>query len=139
MSVDRSSQRPGGPMGRGPMGGGAWGAVGRPTEKAKNFKGTVRRFSGYFMPQKYRLIAVVIAAIISTTFTIVGPKILGLATTRLFQNLEDAIKATFERQAILAALPKAAAAKHIPLSVLQSSVKLPSVPGVDLAYIGTVL
>jgi ATP-binding cassette subfamily B multidrug efflux pump len=101
MSVDRSSQRSGGPaaqgpMGRGPMGAG-WGAMGRPTEKAKNFKGTVRRFLGYFMPQKYRLIAIIVATIISTSFTIIGPKILGMATTRLFENLQDGLKAISER------------------------------------------
>ena len=116
MSVDRSSQRSGGsaaqgPMGRGPMGAG-WGAMGRPTEKAKDFKGTVKRFLGYFMPQKYRLLTILIATIISTTFTIVGPKILGMATTRLFENLRDGIMAL---------------QKHAPA------------PGIDLTYIGMIL
>ncbi|MDQ6643514.1 MAG: ABC transporter ATP-binding protein/permease, partial [Chloroflexota bacterium] len=41
----------------------------------------------YFMPQKYRLLVVLVAAVIGTVFNIVGPKILGLATTKLFEGL----------------------------------------------------
>ncbi len=72
----------GGPMGRGgPMGG-----MGMPVQKAKNFRGTLFRLLGYFAPQKFLLIVVVITAILSTVFNIVGPKILGLATTKLFEG-----------------------------------------------------
>jgi ATP-binding cassette subfamily B protein len=86
--------------------------MGRPTEKARDFKGTVRRFLGYFQPQKYSLMVVVGTAIISTLFMIVGPKILGLATTRLFDDL----KAGF-----------VALSRHQPN------------PGIDFTYIGAVL
>lgn len=72
----------GGPMNRGPMG-----AMGRPVEKAKDFQGTLKRFLLYFLPQKYRLLLVLGAAIIGTVFNIVGPKILGLATTKLFEGV----------------------------------------------------
>nr|MDQ2885648.1 ABC transporter ATP-binding protein [Chloroflexota bacterium] len=84
MSVERSGQRPaaGSPMG--PMG---RGAMGMPVQKAKDFRGTLKRFLGYFLPQKYRLIAVLVTAVIGTAFNIVGPKILGLATTKLFEGL----------------------------------------------------
>lgn len=84
MSVQRQGQQPGG--GRGPMGGG-FGAMGRPVEKAKDFRGTLNRLFRYFLPQKYRLMIVLIAAIIGTVFNIVGPKILGLATTKLFEGI----------------------------------------------------
>ena len=74
-------------QGRGPMGGGHGGgpagALGRPTEKAKNFKGTLKRLTGYLAPQKTRFIAVGILAIVSTVFSIFGPKILGKATTKI--------------------------------------------------------
>ena len=70
-----------GPMGRG------MGAMGRPVEKAKNFSGTLKRLLNYFRPEKVRLFIVLGAAIIGTIFNIVGPKILGLATTKLFNNL----------------------------------------------------
>lgn len=85
MSMERSGQRPaaGPPMG-GPMG---RGAMGMPVQKAKDFRGTLKRFLGYFLPHKYRLIAVLVTAVIGTAFNIVGPKILGLATTKLFEGL----------------------------------------------------
>ena len=58
-----------------------------PVQKAKNFRGTLVRLLGYFIPHKYRLLAIIGAAVLSTIFTIVGPKILGLATTKLFQGI----------------------------------------------------
>src|SRR6516164_2802999 len=92
MSQNRASmgaagqpQRPMGPMGRG----GPMGMVGVPVEKAKNFRGTLFRLFGYFMPQKYLLIIILFAAIIGTVFNIIGPKILGLATTKLFEGVEQ--------------------------------------------------
>ena len=68
-------------MGRGPMGG-----MGMPVQKAKNFRPTLLRLLGYFRPQKYRLMAVLAAAILSAVFNIVGPKILGLAITKIFEG-----------------------------------------------------
>jgi ATP-binding cassette subfamily B multidrug efflux pump len=108
MSMQRRSQMPqGGPMGRG-----GWGAMGRPVEKAKDFKGTALRLLRYFLPQKLLLIVVLITAIIGTVFNIVGPKILGLATTKLFEGLI----AKFE-----------AYQRHLPI------------PSIDFHYIATVL
>ncbi|MBG9795047.1 ABC transporter [Paenibacillus dendritiformis] len=69
---------------RGPMGGPP---MGMPMEKAKDFKGTLKRLVGYLKPRKYQLIAVVAMAILSTVFTILGPKIMGKATTSLFESL----------------------------------------------------
>jgi ATP-binding cassette subfamily B multidrug efflux pump len=94
------------------MGRGGWGAMGRPVEKPKNFKGTALRLLSYFLPERFRLIIVLATAIIGTVFNIVGPKILGLATTKLF----DGLIARYE-----------AFAHHLPA------------PGIDFGYIGTVL
>jgi ATP-binding cassette subfamily B protein len=66
--------------------GGPMGMMGMPVQKAKNFRGTLQRLFGYLFRQKFLLLLVLIAAIISTVFNIVGPKILGLATTKLFQG-----------------------------------------------------
>jgi len=86
MSQERIGQRPqqqqGGFMGRGPGIG-----MGMPVQKAKNFQGTLKRLVGYFVPYKFRLLVVLIAAIIGTMFNIVGPKILGMATTKLFEGV----------------------------------------------------
>ncbi len=68
-------------------GGGAWGAMGRPVEKPKNFRKTFFRLMAYFLPQRFRLLIVLITAILGTAFNIIGPKILGLATTKLFTGL----------------------------------------------------
>jgi ATP-binding cassette, subfamily B, multidrug efflux pump len=65
---------------------GPHGGLGMPVQKARNFRGTLLRLISYFRPQKYQLIAVLVAAILSTVFNIVGPKILGLAITKLFEG-----------------------------------------------------
>ena len=68
--------------GGGPMGGGM-----RQVEKAKNFKGTMNKLLQYLKPYKLSIIIVIIFAIGSAAFAIVGPKLLGKATTRLFDGL----------------------------------------------------
>ena len=61
---------------------------GVPTEKPKNFKGTTKKLIKEYLTQyKFRLLIVIIFAIGSTIFTIVGPKILGNATTEIFNGL----------------------------------------------------
>jgi ATP-binding cassette subfamily B protein len=70
------------------MGGGHWmGGMGMPMQKPKDFKATLRRFTGYFKPMRFQLMLVLIAAVIGTVFNVVGPKILGLATTKLFRGV----------------------------------------------------
>ena len=70
-------------MPRGRMGG----RHGMSTEKAKDFKGTMKKLMGYLTQYKTGLLLVVIFAIGSTIFNIAGPKILGKATTELFHGL----------------------------------------------------
>ncbi len=77
----------GGPGGGGPGGGGPGGALARPVEKAKDFKGTLFRLVGYLKPQKMKFFAVGILAIVSTAFSIFGPKVLGKATTKLSEGV----------------------------------------------------
>ncbi|MCK2158377.1 ABC transporter ATP-binding protein/permease [Exiguobacterium sp. 17-1] len=55
-------------------------------EKPKNFKATFRRLLGYLKPRRNALIAVFVAAILSTIFMIAGPKIMGTAITELFEG-----------------------------------------------------
>ncbi|EPY6469573.1 ABC transporter ATP-binding protein [Clostridium sporogenes] len=69
--------------GFGPGNGGPMGAV----EKAKDFKGTMKNLGRYIMPYKMSIIFVIVLAIGSAAFSIVGPKILGKATTKLFEGL----------------------------------------------------
>ncbi|MDR7001723.1 ABC transporter ATP-binding protein [Neobacillus niacini] len=83
MSKETQSQKHGGPVG------GGFGFRGgmMPVQKAKDFKGTLKRLISYLKPHKIQLLAMLITAIISTIFSIVSPKIMGKATTRLFEGL----------------------------------------------------
>lgn len=57
------------------------------TEKAKDFKGTMKKLAGYLAEYKAALFFVCVFAIGSTIFNIVGPKVLGKATTEIFNGL----------------------------------------------------
>ncbi|MBB6673376.1 ABC transporter ATP-binding protein [Cohnella nanjingensis] len=81
---------PGGP-GRGP-GFGPPGMMAMPGQKAKNFKGSFRRLLGYLKPFRFKLLLVFATAILSTVFSILSPKIMGHATTKLFEGIMGKIK-----------------------------------------------
>jgi ATP-binding cassette subfamily B multidrug efflux pump len=63
------------------------GGMMRGGEKARNFKGTMSRLIKIMSPYKVTIIIVFVFAIASTIFTIIGPKILGKATTKLFEDI----------------------------------------------------
>lgn len=93
MSNEKQNVRPAGRrggLGRGPMGGGPMGAG----EKAKDFKGSIKKLALYMSRFKIGFIFVVIFAIASTVFSIIGPKILGNVTTDLFGGLVNKINGT---------------------------------------------
>ncbi len=69
---------------RGPMG---HGGHGMPGEKAKDFKGTMKKLTAYLGKFKAAIFFVMLFAVGSTVFNIAGPKILGKATTELFNGL----------------------------------------------------
>lgn len=69
---------------RGPGGGPP---MGRPAEKAKDFKGTLKKLMQYLKPYKVRFFIVIITAILSVVFSVVSPKIMGKATTKLADGL----------------------------------------------------
>lgn len=71
-----------GPMGRGGMGHGMGAG-----EKAKDFKGTMKKLLSYMGAYKIGIFFVMVFAVGSTIFTIVGPKVLGKATTEIFNGL----------------------------------------------------
>ena len=59
----------------------------RPNEKAKDFKGTMKKLIRYMAIYKVQVFFVAVFAICGTIFNIVGPKILGKATTEIFNGL----------------------------------------------------
>lgn len=66
--------------------------MGMPAEKVKDFKGTLRRLLKYVGPHKFYLILILFLTVFSTGFSILGPKISGLATTRLSQGVGEIAK-----------------------------------------------
>lgn len=79
-------QRRDGP-GFGPPGGGPMGMLGGGGAKVKDFNKTMLVLAGYLKPYQTQLIIVIFFALISTVFSIVGPKLLGKATTKLADGL----------------------------------------------------
>ena len=72
---------------RGPGGPGGPGGRMMPGEKAKDFKGTLSKLLAYIGRYKIGILFVILFAIGSTVFNIFGPKILGKATTEIFNGL----------------------------------------------------
>ncbi len=86
MSDDRRTASPRGPMGHGRgMAGG---------EKAKDFGGTLKKLFRYMEKYKIRFLIMIIFAMAGTVFNIAGPKILGRATTELFNGLVAKVSGT---------------------------------------------
>jgi ATP-binding cassette, subfamily B, multidrug efflux pump len=79
-----------GPEGQG--GHGPGGMIGRPVEKAKDFKGTLKRLLKYLQPYTWRIVVVFLLTILSNVFGIISPKILGNATTLLFNGETSILK-----------------------------------------------
>lgn len=79
---------------RGPMGGGPMRGIGMAGPKAKDFKGTMAKLISYLGAHKLTIIFVWLLAIISTVFTIMGPKILAGATDEIISGYVNQIAGT---------------------------------------------
>jgi len=80
-------RRMGGPGGFGPPGG-------MPGEKPKNFKGTMRKLFTHLKPFALQIIVSLLFAAASTVFSIQGPKIMGRATTEIFNGIAGKMAGT---------------------------------------------
>lgn len=80
MSEQQTYQKP--PRRRGPGGHGMM-----PVEKAKDFKGSIKKLVAYLGRYKFAILIVMIFAMVGTIFNVVGPKVLGKATTTLSEGL----------------------------------------------------
>ncbi|WP_003542377.1 ABC transporter ATP-binding protein [Desulfotomaculum nigrificans] len=58
-----------------------------PVEKARDFKGTLKRLAAYLKPYKFQLLAVLITTVLSTIFSIASPLMIGKAITKLFTGI----------------------------------------------------
>lgn len=82
---------------RGPHGPGG-GPPGMPADKAEDFKGSLKKLIKFMNRHKVRVLMVWAFAVASTVFSIIGPKIMGKATTELFTGLVAKIQGTGEIQ-----------------------------------------
>ena len=82
------------PTGRRRGGMGHPGRMMGPAEKANDFKGTLKKFIAYMGIYKIALVFVVLFALGSTVFNIIGPKVLSQATTELFNGLVAKVNGT---------------------------------------------
>ena len=67
---------------------------GRSTERAKDFKGTIVRLLGYVGRHKVAVILACVFAVCSVVFNIVGPRVLGSVTTKLYEGLVATVQGT---------------------------------------------
>lgn len=87
MSEDKRERSPRQMVGRGgPPGSG----MARPPEKAKDFKGTLRRLLMYLKPYNFLMAVVAIFSILSTVFSIISPRVMGFITTHLYEGISSA-------------------------------------------------
>ncbi|WNR46463.1 ABC transporter ATP-binding protein [Paenibacillus roseipurpureus] len=82
----KEPQQPAAGFNPGNFGRGGMVGMGRPVQKAKDFKGTLKRLLTYLKPFRVSISTVLAAAILSTVFSIVSPKLMGNATTILFEG-----------------------------------------------------
>ncbi len=74
------------PVRRGPGGGGPFGGMQGPAEKAMNFGPSARRLLGRLLPERAMIVVVVLLGVISVVLSVLGPKILGQGTDLIFEG-----------------------------------------------------
>jgi ATP-binding cassette, subfamily B, multidrug efflux pump len=129
---------PGGPGGR-PGGGRGPGMMmgGLPTGKSKDFRSAMTRLIRHLRPELPRVIAVVLLAIVSVTFAVLGPKILGDATNHIFAGAIGKALPAGESKADAVAFLRAHGQNQF--ADLVSSLDLVPGVGIDFAALGGVL
>lgn len=83
MSNQKQSNRPRGPMGHGMRGGG---------EKAKDFKGTMKKLFNYIKPFKFTFLIGILCAVVSVCIMVVGPKIQGNIITEIAEGFMNKVQ-----------------------------------------------
>ncbi|MGZ8438156.1 MAG: ABC transporter permease, partial [Candidatus Limnocylindrales bacterium] len=132
-----AATRPGG-VGPGPRGGGhGMMGMGMPVAKPKNFRQSFRRLIGRLRPEAPLIVLVVVLAVVSVSFAVIGPKILGNATNDIFQGLisKNLPAGVTQDQAIAALRAKG----QNQVADMLSSMHLTPGHGVDFGALGQVL
>ncbi|WP_420813716.1 ABC transporter ATP-binding protein [Planosporangium thailandense] len=108
-----------------------------PTEKAMNFGPSARRLIGRLRPQRRQLLAVIALAVVSVTFSVVGPKILGRATDIIFAGVIG--KRMPAGSTLQQAVDAARAHGNPHLADLLAHLKVVPGVGIDFTHLGQVL
>jgi ATP-binding cassette subfamily B protein len=126
--------RPGGGPGRG--GPGMMG-MGLPPAKSKNFRASFRRLLGTLRPEAPKILAVLLFAIGSVSFSVVGPKILGEAVNRIFEGvISKNLPAGATKEQVIAGLR---ASGQNQIADLLSGLQLTPGQGIDFGALGEIL
>jgi len=113
------------------MRGGPGGAMMRgAAEKPKDIKGTLKRLAPYLLPQRVKLTIVFLLAIASTIFSIVGPKVMGKATTKLADGFIAVVMYIYRLMYVINT--------NQPQSAIEAA-RNAYIPKYDMRYIGMIL
>jgi ATP-binding cassette subfamily B protein len=108
-----------------------------PAEKARDFKGSLKRLSGYLKPHRVLLVIVALLSIAGVVLTIAGPKILGRATNILFEGvIGKQLPPGLGKEQIIAMLK---AAGRDQMAEMVAGMNIVPGAGVDFAAIARVL
>jgi ATP-binding cassette subfamily B multidrug efflux pump len=108
-----------------------------PPAKSKDFRGSARRLAGRLHPERAMLVLILVLGVISVSFAIVGPKILGNATNVLFEGVvNQRLPVGATQQQVVAGLQ---ARGQTQLAAMLSSMQLDPGAGVDYARIARIL
>jgi ATP-binding cassette subfamily B multidrug efflux pump len=122
-------RRPGGP--------GMMGMMGMPAAKSKDFRGSFGRLLGRLQPERPLIALVVVLAVISVVFAVIGPKILGNATNDIFQGIiSKQLPASATKEQIVAGLR---AQGQDQFADMLSAMTLTPGQGIDFGALGGVL
>lgn len=125
------------PMRRGPGSGGPFGGAGMPAEKSLNFKFSARRLLGRLRPERARIVVVTLLTVVSVTFSVLGPRLLGQAINLVFDGFISASLPAGVTKAQL--LEQLRASGDTQKADLLSGLTLTPGVGIDFAAVGSVL
>ena len=134
----RERPAPDRPPARGPGGGhGPFGGMSAPAEKALNFGPSAGRLIGTLRPERLWLLLVLVLAVVSVTFSVIGPRLLGQGTNLIFSGIvSKALPSGVSQADVIAGLR--AAGDTAKADMLSGMILTPG-RGIDFAALSTVL
>jgi ATP-binding cassette subfamily B protein len=111
--------------------------MGLPPQKSKDFRGSLRRLFGHLRPEAPLIVLVVLLAVVSVFFAVIGPKIMGNAINLIFEGaISKNLPAGMTQEQVVAA---AKAAGQDQFAEMASSMTLTPGVGIDFGQLATIL